>query len=101
MILTWSLGLYLQAVQDRQHAYLKDGPYISAGEAVVIYTVHWSESRNISPIPFRRRLLNWDWNGPWTGGIDLEIDVAHSGHPNSLLLQRASSQAPKGVEVDR
>lgn len=33
---------------------LKDGPYITAEEAVAIYTttVHWLESRRFSPIPF-------------------------------------------------
>lgn len=42
-----SAGLYLKAEQERQHGYLKDGPYISAEEAVAIYTstVHWLESR--------------------------------------------------------
>ena len=46
--------LYLKAEQERQHGYLKDGPYISAEEAVAIYTatVHWLESRKFSPIPF-------------------------------------------------
>ncbi|KAL3228101.1 hypothetical protein MRX96_004020 [Rhipicephalus microplus] len=46
--------LYLKAEQERQHNYLKDGPYISAEEAVAIYTttVHWLESRRFSPIPF-------------------------------------------------
>jgi len=35
--------LYLKAEQERQHNYLKDGPYISPEEAVAIYTttVHW------------------------------------------------------------
>jgi pre-mRNA-processing factor 8 len=33
-----SKGLYLKAEQERQHGYLKDGPYISAEEAVAIYT---------------------------------------------------------------
>ena len=33
---------------------MKDGPYVSAEEAVAIYTttVHWLESRRFSPIPF-------------------------------------------------
>ena len=46
--------LYLKAEQERQHNYLKDGPYISAEEAVAIYTttVHWLESRRFSPVPF-------------------------------------------------
>jgi pre-mRNA-processing factor 8 len=46
--------LWLKSEQERQHNYLKDGPYISAEEAVAIYTttVHWLESRKFSPIPF-------------------------------------------------
>ncbi|EXX60268.1 Prp8p [Rhizophagus irregularis DAOM 197198w] len=46
--------LWLKAEQERQHNYLKDGPYITAEEAVAIYTstVHWLESRKFSPIPF-------------------------------------------------
>ncbi|KAL6783719.1 PRP8 [Auxenochlorella protothecoides x Auxenochlorella symbiontica] len=46
--------LYLKAEQERQHNYLKDGPYVSPEEAVAIYTttVHWLESRRFAPIPF-------------------------------------------------
>ena len=46
--------LYLKAEQERQHNYLKDGPYVSPEEAVAIYTttVHWLESRKFMPIPF-------------------------------------------------
>ncbi|CAK8993265.1 Pre-mRNA-processing-splicing factor 8 (Splicing factor Prp8) [Durusdinium trenchii] len=46
--------LWLKAEQERQHNYLKDGPYVSAEEAVAIYTttVHWLESRRFSHIPF-------------------------------------------------
>lgn len=46
--------LYLKAEQERQHNYLKDGPYVSPEEAVAVYTttVHWLESRKFSPIPF-------------------------------------------------
>jgi pre-mRNA-processing factor 8 len=46
--------LYLKAEQERQHNYMKDGPYVSPEEAVAIYTttVHWLESRKFSPIPF-------------------------------------------------
>ncbi|TFY81935.1 hypothetical protein EWM64_g2075 [Hericium alpestre] len=38
-----------QAEQEHQHGYLKDGPYVSAEEAVAIYTatVHWLESRKL------------------------------------------------------
>eukprot|EP00884_Botryococcus_braunii_P011285 jgi/Botrbrau1/20157/Bobra.0173s0058.1 len=46
--------LYLKAEQERQHNYLKDGPYVSPEEAVAIYTttVHWLESRKFQAIPF-------------------------------------------------
>jgi pre-mRNA-processing factor 8 len=46
--------LWLKQEQERQHNYLKDGPYISSEEAVAIYTttVHWLESRKFAPIPF-------------------------------------------------
>lgn len=46
--------LWLKAEQERQHNYLKDGPYLSAEEAVAIYTttVHWLESRKFVHIPF-------------------------------------------------
>ena len=46
--------LWLKAEQERQHNYMKDGPYVSSEEAVAIYTttVHWLESRKFSPIPF-------------------------------------------------
>ncbi|CAL8460792.1 g323 [Coccomyxa elongata] len=46
--------LYLKAEQERQHNYLKDGPYVTPEEAVAIYTttVHWLESRKFSPIQF-------------------------------------------------
>lgn len=46
--------LYLKSEQERQHNYLKDGPYVTPEEAVAIYTttVHWLESRRFTPIPF-------------------------------------------------
>ncbi|OLY78026.1 Pre-mRNA-processing-splicing factor 8 [Smittium mucronatum] len=46
--------LYLKSEQERQHNYLKDGPYVTAEEAVAVFTttVHWLESRRFSPIPF-------------------------------------------------
>ena len=46
--------LFLKSEQERQHAYLKDGPYVSAEEAVAVYTtmVHWLENKKFSPIPF-------------------------------------------------
>ncbi len=46
--------LWLKAEQERQHNYLKDGPYVSTEEGVAIYTatVHWLESRMFTAIPF-------------------------------------------------
>jgi pre-mRNA-processing factor 8 len=46
--------LYLKAEQERQHNFLKDGPYTTNEEVVAIYTVtvHWLESRKFQPIPF-------------------------------------------------
>ncbi|CAJ2664774.1 unnamed protein product [Trifolium pratense] len=46
--------LWLKAEQERQHNYMKDGPYVTPEEAVAIYTttVHWLESRKFSHIPF-------------------------------------------------
>ena len=46
--------LYLKQEQERQHNYLKDGPYLSYDEAVSIYAtlVHWLESRKFMHIPF-------------------------------------------------
>ena len=46
--------LWLKQEQERQHNYLKDGPYVTSDEAVAIYTstVHWLESRQFTPIPF-------------------------------------------------
>ena len=41
--------LYLKAEQERQHNYLKDGPYISAEEAVAIYTTTGNLSFKLSP----------------------------------------------------
>jgi pre-mRNA-processing factor 8 len=44
----------LKAEQEQQHRYLKDGPHISAKEAMAIYmaTVHRLESQKFTPIPF-------------------------------------------------
>jgi pre-mRNA-processing factor 8 len=46
--------LYLKNEQERQHNYLKDGPYLLPEEAVAIHTtmVHWFESRKFVHIPF-------------------------------------------------
>jgi pre-mRNA-processing factor 8 len=46
--------LWLKSEQERQHNYMKDGPYVTSEEAVAIYTttVHWLESRKFQPIPF-------------------------------------------------
>ena len=45
------LGLYLKAEQERQHGYLKDGPYVSAEEVIAIYMAT-VEGRKFAPIPF-------------------------------------------------
>ena len=47
-------GLYLKSEAERQNAYLKDGPYVSAEEAVAVYTTmaHWLESKKFALIPF-------------------------------------------------
>ena len=46
--------LYLKAEQERQHNYLKDGPYVTPRKQSPFTprTVHWLESRRFSPIPF-------------------------------------------------
>lgn len=46
--------LYLKAEQERQHNFLKDGPYVTPEEAVAIFTttVHWLQSRQFLAIPF-------------------------------------------------
>jgi len=46
--------LWLKGEQERQHLFLKDGPYLSPEDAVAIYTttVHWLEARKFTPIPF-------------------------------------------------
>lgn len=56
--------LYLKSEQERQHNYLKDGPYVTPEEAVAIYTttVHWLESRKCAG--------SSDWQHP-------QCDAAH------------------------
>ena len=61
--------LFIKSEQERQHNYLKDGPYISPEEAVAIYTttVHWFEARRFAPIPFppsSSRALSTDSSSP-------------------------------------
>ena len=53
VVLTWE-GPIEQHVQERQHNYRKDGPYVSSDEAVAIYTttVHWLLSRKYQPVAF-------------------------------------------------
>lgn len=45
--------LWIKAEQERQQNWEKDGPYVTAEEAVAIHSmmVHWLESRKFSPIP--------------------------------------------------
>ena len=63
--------LWLKAEQERQHNYLKDGPYVSPEEAVAIYTttVHWLESRKFPRSHSRRSRTSttpssssWRWS---------------------------------------
>ncbi len=65
--------LYWKAEQGRQHGYLKDGPYISAEEAVATYTtiVHRLESRKFSPI-----LLPY-----------VSLSIKHSAETNQTLIR--------------
>ncbi|KAL7718050.1 Pre-mRNA-processing-splicing factor [Entamoeba marina] len=46
--------LWLKAEQERQHNYLKDGPYLSSEEGVAILstTFHWLENQQFQAIPF-------------------------------------------------
>lgn len=46
--------LWLKAEQERQHAYLAEGPYLTSEEAVAVYqtVVHWLEARRFVSIPF-------------------------------------------------
>jgi len=46
--------LWLKAEQERQHCYMKEGPYLTPEEGVATYTlmVHWLESRKFVTIPF-------------------------------------------------
>ncbi|KAG7195924.1 pre-mRNA-splicing factor 8 [Scheffersomyces spartinae] len=46
--------LWLKNEQQRQIDFVKDGPYITTDEAVIMFKtmVHWLEGRKFSPIPF-------------------------------------------------
>ena len=46
--------LWLKAEQERQHNYLKDGPYVSAEEAVAIYTTTAPRRRGLIKTPSPR-----------------------------------------------
>lgn len=57
MLFSWECWQNPRAFKDGIEKYTmasQDGPYITAEEAVAIYTttVHWLESRKFSPIPF-------------------------------------------------
>ena len=64
--------LWLKAEQERQHNYLKDGPYVSAEEAVAIYTTTVPRRR-----PFAFLLHSYDsWPSHDAGGgflVDFEV----------------------------
>ena len=65
--------LYLKAEQERQHNYLKDGPYITAEEAVAIYTttVHWLESRR--SVSGEANSVAGKINQNWSGCVCLHL----------------------------
>ena len=75
--------LWLKAEQERQHNYLKDGPYVSAEEAVAVYTttVNWLESRKFSPIPFPPLSYKHD-----TKLLILALEFLKEGHSTNTRL---------------
>lgn len=81
--------LWLKAEQERQHNYLKDGPYVGAEEAVAIYTttVNWLESRKFSPIPFPPLSYKHD-----TKLLILALERLKEIHGNNARLNSASRE---------
>ncbi|KAL4069255.1 hypothetical protein J3A83DRAFT_4373546 [Scleroderma citrinum] len=79
-----NLGLYLKAEQERQHGYLKDRPYISAEEAIMIYTatVHWLESCKFALIPFLLLLYKHDTKLLILALENLKVVYSVKGHLN-------------------
>ncbi|PCH42889.1 hypothetical protein WOLCODRAFT_18005 [Wolfiporia cocos MD-104 SS10] len=91
----------LKTEPEMQCGYLKDGPYISAEEAVTIYaaTIHWLKSRKFLSIPFP--LLNYKHNRKLLVLTFEKVKEAYSvkGHPNQsqreklLLIEQAYDNA--------
>ena len=90
--------LWLKGEQERQHNYLKDGPYVSAEEAVAIYTttVNWLESRKFSPIIFPplsykhdTKLLILALERLKEGWIDYVYSHTHHSTPGILYINHS------------
>src|SRR3954447_6342213 len=88
--------LWLKAEQERQHNYLKDGPYISSEEAVAVYTttVHWLESRKFSPIPFPPLSYKHD-----TKLLILSLERLKEGYSAASRLNQAQREELGLIEV--
>ena len=81
--------LWLKAEQERQHNYLKDGPYLSKEEAVAIHatTVHWLESRRFVPIPLPP--INYKHD---TKLLILALERLKEGFINKIKLNQAERE---------
>lgn len=95
--------LWLKAEEERQHNYLKDGPYVSAEEAVAIYTttVHWLESRKFTPIPFPPLSYKHDTKllilalERLKEGLGLQIRLNSAAREELGLIEQAYDNPPK------
>ncbi|CAF1285673.1 unnamed protein product [Rotaria magnacalcarata] len=98
--------LYLKAEQERQHNYLKDGPYITAEEAVAMYTtVHDTKllilalERLKEAYSVKSRLNQWQREE--LGSIEQAYDNPHaalSRMKRHLLTRRAFKEC--GIEFN-
>jgi pre-mRNA-processing factor 8 len=82
---------------------LKDGPYVSAEEAVAIYTttVHWLESRKFTPIPFPPLSYKHDTKllilalERLKEGLGLQIRLNSAAREELGLIEQAYDNPPK------
>jgi len=81
--------LWLKQEQERQHNYLKDGPYVSSEEAVAIFstTVHWLESRKFAPIPFPPLAYKHD-----TKLLILSLERLKEGYTGAVRLNQSQRE---------
>jgi pre-mRNA-processing factor 8 len=79
----------LKQEQERQHNYLKDGPYVSSEEAVAVFTttVHWLESRKFAPIPFPPLAYKHD-----TKLLILSLDRAKESYVGAARLNQSQRE---------